>query len=89
MLGNSIAETLTFKLWQGAVDWWEFDLPATRTFRSRWVLIEWYSRRRASGRYFDQHPEILDLAAAHVIRTCDEAEQSGPAMSAWRRAASD
>jgi hypothetical protein len=74
MLGNSVTETLTFKLWQGAVDWREFALPTSRTFRSRRVVIEWYSRRRASGRYFDQHPEVLDLAAAHIIRTCDEAE---------------
>jgi hypothetical protein len=74
MLGNSIAETLTFKLWQGSVDWREFALPATRMFRPRRVVIEWYSKRRASGRYFEQHPEVLDLVAEHINQTCDEAE---------------
>jgi hypothetical protein len=74
MLGNSIERSLTFNLWQGSVDWREFALSTTRRFRPRRVVIEWYSKRRASSRFFGQHPEVLDLVAAHINRTCDEAD---------------
>jgi hypothetical protein len=76
MLGNSIPATLTFKLWSewyGAsyVRWNEIRLSSIRVFKPRRITIEYYSQRRATRRYFEEHPGVLDLVAQHINQACD------------------
>jgi hypothetical protein len=75
LLGNSIPETLLFKLWNewyaGMVEWKEISLKNDRAFKPRRVVVEYYSERQATAKYFEDFPEMLEVVAKHINATAD------------------